>query len=153
MKSTFDYKFEKTGTAELVVNDLGNCSIQANMDGWWQGAKVTFSYFLIVRTLMGKMTVFEYGPTIIDSDYTDSLPGDSCFCSYHEEDFSEYRLQKIIDNFLNNPKRNISSAKLINASEALSYCKSIVDYMKKTTIDIPQGEDMLDDMNDEDDNN
>lgn len=34
MKSTFDYKFEKTGTAELVVNDLGNCSIQANMDGW-----------------------------------------------------------------------------------------------------------------------
>lgn len=93
---------------------------------------------------MGKMTIFEYGPTIIDSDYTDSLPGNSCFCSYYEENFSEYKLQKIIDNFLNNPRRNIASAKLIDASVALSYCKSIVEYMKNITSDIPQSEDVLD---------
>lgn len=33
MKSTFDYKYEKTGTAELTINDLGNCSIEADEDG------------------------------------------------------------------------------------------------------------------------
>lgn len=69
MKSTFDYKYQKTGLAQLVVNDLGNCAIEADSvrrEGT-PDEEIT-SYFLIIRTLEGKMSVFEYGPTIIKSD-------------------------------------------------------------------------------------
>lgn len=144
MKSTFDYKYEKTGLAQLVINDLGNCSIEADkvIRAGTPNEEI-ISYFLIVRTLEGKMSVFEYGPTIIKKDWTDGLSYDNCYCSYYEVDYSDYKLQKIIDKFLNDPKRGITVAKTVKASDALNSCVSIVDYMRMITQDVPESEDVI----------
>ena len=53
----FDYFTVQTVMANIEIEDIGNCAIEANNDNgeFW---------YLIIRTTLGSTQIFEYGPTI-----------------------------------------------------------------------------------------
>lgn len=107
----------------LEVEKIGNCAIEAQKPLINGGVAY---YYLVIRTSLGQSQIFEYGPVIPDID----LFPDEVICSFKRIEYSDYKVEKIIDKFLNNPKRNIKYACTIDAEEALSKCKSIINYMK-----------------------
>ena len=59
----------------------------------------------MIKTIMGITKIIEYGPYNIDLGLQHE---DSVVYSYKKIDYSEYKINNIIDKFLNNPKRCIT---------------------------------------------
>lgn len=105
---------------ELDIDDLGDLSIKAtNAHG--------DEYYLVIQTVMGSTTLFEYGPAHPDLD---TLPK-SVRCSFDRIDFSEGKIIKRIERFLNEGNRFIEDAAVISKEEALMGCRDVIDYVRK----------------------
>lgn len=55
MKLNFKYFYSRSATGDLEVEDIGNCSIEANDN-------LGNFYYLLIETNMGFTKIFEYGP-------------------------------------------------------------------------------------------
>lgn len=84
-------------------------------------------YFLIVHTVLGWTTVFEYGPAAPESD---ELP-QSVSCSISSFEFSEKAIAKRIANFLAPKCRQVVDAEVVSAHSALDQCTDLVEYAKR----------------------
>ena len=98
---TFEYLQRVTVEGELVVDNIGDCVIEANND-------FGELFYLIIRTELGWTEILEYGPCVPDllllhAEYQ---------IKYNRFEFSEYKIQKRIDKFLNDGKRSITQAKI-----------------------------------------
>ena len=116
---TFEYFFTRLATGELEVEDIGNCTIQACND-------MGMIWYLMTQTTLGWTKIMEYGPATPDFD---ELPK-SAFCTFERIEFDEKKLNKKINEFLNNPRRGITQAMEVDRYIAFEDCKSIVDYMR-----------------------
>ena len=115
----FQYSYITQNQADLEIDDIGNCAIEALNDA-------AEAYYLVIKTKYGTTSVVSYGPIIPDVDVFPK----SVNCSFKRLDYDEFKVEKIIDEFLNKGFRNISQAREISPDEALSNCRSIIEYMK-----------------------
>lgn len=120
MSKNYDYFYTKLATGTLDVEDSGNCYIEAFND---EG----HAYYLLIETSLGYTKIFEYGPAI--SDFQE-LPS-QVVCTFDRIEFNQKEIDKRINNFLNNFKRNITQATEVERSVIFENCKSLIDYVEK----------------------
>ena len=118
----FDYFTVKTVMANIDIEDIGNCAIEANNDNGE-------FFYLVIRTTLGTSQIFEYGPTIHSGVMEKSVN-----CSFKRMEFTEAKIIKKIQEFLNNPYRTITQAKEMTIEEALEQCDDLLIYMKENTF-------------------
>lgn len=119
MTKKFEYLTKITTYNDIEIDDIAECAIVANND-------LTEEWVLIVSTELGFTDVFEAGPFIGDMS---TLPK-SFISSYRRTDFSESKISKIIDAFLNNPSRGITQAVEVDKGEAKSKFIDLAKYIK-----------------------
>lgn len=117
---TFDYFKVTSVNGELEIEDPGNCAIRAaNDDGE--------EYYMIVETSLGSSRIFTYGPCVPDMDL---LPK-SVNCHFSRIIYSSVKINKAINDFLNDRFANITFAEVVEPTQALQNCKSIIKYMEQ----------------------
>lgn len=103
----FEFSVQKTFTQSIDVVDIGNTALRCtntNFD----------SYYLIIKTVMGKTHIFKFGPVCQDIDAL--LDG---FCvEYKKIDYKELSISREIDKFINDYKKAIDSVEEITEYEA-----------------------------------
>lgn len=119
MEKSYNYFETSTFLGQLDVDDIGDCTIEANND---QG----LVYYLIIKTIYGITHCLETGPFMIDFN---ELPKVSSI-KYLSFEYSDKRINKIIDSFLNDPNRGITQAKIIDEQEVYENSKDILNYFK-----------------------
>ena len=119
----FEYYITKIVNGSIDIEDTGNCAIKAYNDN---GS----CYVLIIETSLGISRVFQYGPAVHDLDL---LPK-SVNCSFKRIEYSDYKIHKVIDEFLNNGYSGITQAFVVDKDEALNECRSIIEYMKQDIL-------------------
>ena len=102
----FDYLERVVVESQLEVENIGQCVIQANND-------IGEEFYLVIITELGWTEILEYGPIVPDLAI---LPA-TYNISYNRIEYSEGKLERIIDKFLNNPKRMITQAKVTTLEE------------------------------------
>lgn len=114
-----EYFVERRYQAELKIEDPGFFALELNND------KLMF-WYIIVRTSLGQSQIYTFGPIIPDLDI---LP-DSVTSTFTRIDFDEYKIESIVDKFINDGKKSITQAIEIPIEEALEKSRSILEYMK-----------------------
>lgn len=109
----FEYSQRVVVEAELDIENIGQCAILARTD-------LGEEYYLMIRSELGDVDVVEYGPSIPDLA---KFPA-SVVYTYDHFEYSDYKLQKRIDKFLNNAKRGITQAECVQISDILPNIKS-----------------------------
>lgn len=95
----FDYLTRVVVEGQLSVNNIGRCVLLARNDFGEE-------WYLLIQTELGWTEVIEYGPAHTDFAL---LPA-SVRQSYDRFEYSEGKICRIIEKFLNDPKRMISQA-------------------------------------------
>lgn len=114
----FEYLQRVVIDAEIDIDNIGQCVLQANND-------IGEEFYLVIRTELGWTEVIEYGPCTPDLDM---LPM-SYQINYLRFEYSEGKIERIIDKFLNNPKRGISQAKMTDLDSIRPFMVNPVDKM------------------------
>lgn len=96
---TFDYLERVVVDGQLDVDNIGDCVILTRND-------LGEEWYLLITTNMGWSEVVEYGPAHPDFDL---LPN-SVRQTYDRFEYNQGKLIRIIEKFLNDPKRLISQA-------------------------------------------
>lgn len=117
---TFEYLYKLTPQDSIDIEDMGNVIIQANNDD-------ADEWYLSISTKLGWTTVKDYGPLTIDDD---SL-GYSFSFNYKRFEYSEQKIYKLIDFWLNDKKKNITQLRLITKQEFDKRLKGLKDDSSK----------------------
>lgn len=113
---TFDYLQRVIVDGQLDVDNIGDCVIQANND-------FAEEFYLIIKTELGFTEVLEYGPIVPDLPI---LPPEYQI-KYNKFEYNQSKLEKIIDRFLNNPKRIVTQAKLTTLEDIREFLVNPID--------------------------
>lgn len=120
----FKYYYVQTYSDILDIENLGNCFIEAFSD---KGLKV----YLWIRTELGFSKILEAGPYIDDG----KIPCKVCDISFFQTEFSESKIIKRIQSFLNTPKYAITQAfdkqEEYTEQEKFEKLYNIINYMEK----------------------
>lgn len=114
----FEFDKETISNNLIDIEDLGNFALEAT-------GFLGEVYYLAVKSVSGMSHIFKYGPIIPDIEV---LPAE-VHCSYNMMDYNQKKLIGIINQFLNMPKAEIKSARLIEFDELLENCRNIAEYM------------------------
>lgn len=98
---TFDYMQRVVVDAQLDVENIGECVILGRND-------LGDEYYLIVRTELGFTELIQYGPACPEIHI---LPFNISM-NYSRFEFSQGKIERAIDKFLNDPKKLISQAEV-----------------------------------------
>ena len=96
---TFEYLQRVTVEAQIEVDNIGETCLLARND-------LGEEWYLMIHTELGWTEVIEYGPAVPDI----SLLPASVHYSYDRFEFSDFKITRRIENFLNAPKRGITQA-------------------------------------------
>lgn len=119
----FNYNGETVYSDILELDSLGQACIEA-IDS--QG----FTYYLIIRTLLGESTILEYGPIIPDLGILPPIYN----INFQRVAYSEKTITKIIRKFLspkNKGKNKVEVANILEYEEALSKGINPFEYLKE----------------------
>lgn len=112
----FDYLRTTTALDTIDIEDIGNCAINAINDD-------AEEWFLIINTYEGWTETIEFGPLVVDTeDLRTFFKYDKYAC-----DFSEKKIGRSIDKFINDPKRMITQVFEVEKDFAKSRFNSIKD--------------------------
>lgn len=103
----FEFSVQKTFNQSIDIVDMGNTALRCtnhHMD----------SYYIIVKTIMGKTSILKYGPVCPDVD----ILLEDFFVNYRKIDYKEAAVYKEIDKFINDYKKNIDTVEEITEYEA-----------------------------------
>ena len=103
----FEYAAKRTFDESIDILDIGNTAIKCistNLD----------EYYLITKTVMGKVSVIKFGPVVQDLDV---LINDFS-ASYKKIDYKEIAIRKEIDKFINDFRKEINSIEEVTEFEA-----------------------------------
>ena len=118
----FEYYYVKAFSDTLDIENLGNCFIEAYND---IGAR----YYLWIKTDFGFTKILQGGPFVGDG----KIPCKNCSLQYEETSFTDAKMVKKIQAFLNNPKYEITQAfnkqDEYDEQEKLSKLYNIIEYM------------------------
>lgn len=117
---TFEYLQRIVVDAQLDVDNIGECVLRGRND-------LGEEYYLIVRTDMGWTEQINYGPVTPDIDI---LPF-NINLSYSRFEFNQTKLMRAIDKFLNDPKKMITQADVIEISDIR---ENIIDSINKIIL-------------------
>lgn len=116
----FEYFKQTMAMASLEVDDIGNVCIEANTD-------LNECFYLIIKTTMGTTNIVTYGPIIPGLDMLEK----ECSCSFKRINFNQGKIIEAIKSFLNQPKKIITQAQIIDLEDACKNCINIIDYIRK----------------------
>lgn len=102
----FEYLQRVIVDAELEVDNIGDVVIQANND-------LAEEFYLIIKTELGWVEVIESGPIVPDLNL---LPLNYNI-KYSRFEYNQSKIERIIDKFLNDPKRIITQAKIVELED------------------------------------
>lgn len=103
---------------ELEIEDTGNCVIEASND-------MGMFWYLSIQTSLGWTKITEYGPATPDFF---ELPK-SVSCVFNRIEYDEKKIVNSVNMFLNNSKRNITQARVVDLDTMLDNTKSILEYI------------------------
>ena len=121
---TFEYLQRVVIEAQLEVDNIGQCVILGNTDFGEE-------YYIVIATELGWTEVLEYGPITPDL----SLLPLNYNISYSRFEYNEYKIERIIDKFLNNPKRGITQARVVELADIRQYMINPIDKVFPITGD------------------
>lgn len=116
----FQYFATKVVNADIEVDDIGSCAIQAFND---RGEE----YNLIIETNLGTCRSLVFGP--VNPDF-DLLP-EKLSIQFERFNFSEKTISKMINKFLNDPYKNITQALTKTKEELLADLPNLKEYMNQ----------------------
>lgn len=102
----FEYLQRVIVDAELEVDNIGDVVIQANND-------LAEEFYLIIKTELGWVEVIESGPIVPDLNL---LPLNYNI-KYSRFEYNQSKIERIIDKFLNDSKRIITQAKIVELED------------------------------------
>lgn len=114
----FQYLYTQQATGVFEVEDLGNFALSCTNDLYHE-------YILLVKTMYGVTKVVSYGPNLIDQDTLN----DSVDLKYQQFDFNSYKIQTLVDRFVNEARRAISQVTVIEQAEAINRIKDVTKYL------------------------
>lgn len=103
----FEYSVQKTFNESIDVVDIGNTALRCH------GSKLDF-YYIILKTVMGKTNIIKFGPVMPDIDVLFS----DFTVSYKKIDYKENLIEKEVDKFINDYKKEITLVEEITEYEA-----------------------------------
>jgi hypothetical protein len=103
----FEYSVQKTFNESIDVVDIGNTALRCH------GSKLDF-YYIILKTIMGKTHILKFGPVMPDIDVLFS----DFTVSYKKIDYKENLIEKEVDKFINDYKKEITLVEEITEYEA-----------------------------------
>lgn len=112
----FEYLQRITVEGQLDVDNIGDCTLLARNDFGEE-------FYLIIKTELGWTEVIEWGPVAPDI----GLLPTTVSITYNRFEYNEYRLEKLIDKFLNNPKRGITQAQITDLETIRPFMVNLVD--------------------------
>ena len=113
---TFDYLQRVVVESQLEVDNIGECVLRANND-------VAEEFYLIIKTELGWTEVLEYGPCVPDLDLLQM----NYQITYNKFEFNQGKIERIIDKFLNNPKRVITQAAVVELEDIYDFLVNPID--------------------------
>ena len=123
----FKYFYTRTHTDVLDVENLGNCFIEAFNDN---GTR----FYLWIRTELGFTKILEAGPFVDDG----VIPCKECNLLFNETSYSDSKMNKRIESFLNTPRYHITQAfdkqEEYTEEEKFSKLYNIIKYMEKEDL-------------------
>jgi hypothetical protein len=102
-----EYSVKKTFNESIDIVDIGNTALRC-VDGCRD------EYYIILKTVMGKVSIIKFGPVCPDLDM---LINDFSV-SYKKMDYKEMAIHKEVDKFINDFKKEITSVEEITEYEA-----------------------------------
>ena len=103
----FEYSVQKTFNEIIDVLDIGNTALRCH------GSKLDF-YYIILKTIMGKTSIIKFGPVMPDID----VLFNDFTVSYKKMDYKENLIEKEVDKFINDYKKEITLVEEITEYEA-----------------------------------
>ncbi len=102
-----EYSVQRTFDESIDIVDIGNTALRC------VGSKFD-EYYIILKTIMGKVSIIKFGPVLPDID---GLLNDFSV-SYKKIDYKEPAIFKEIDKFINDFRKEITSVEEITEYEA-----------------------------------
>lgn len=102
----FQYLKTETYMDSIDLEDIGNCCLVINNDECEE-------WYLKIKTSLGWSECIIFGPLTIDDDGL----GYNFYYSYNKFEYNEKRLYKTINDFINNPKKQITQARIIEEND------------------------------------
>ena len=109
-----DYSVQTTFTQSLVVNDIGNCAIICHGTCGFGETASEADYYILINTIMGRTTIFKWGP--MEPDFEELPSGFNL--SIKSIKYKESSITKEITLFINAPEKGIYEAEVIEKDEA-----------------------------------
>ena len=113
---TFEYLQRVVIDGTLEVDNIGDCVIQGNND-------LGEFFYLIITTELGWTEILDYGPCVPDLE----LLSANYTIRYQRIEYNQGKLERIIDKFLNDPKRMITQAKTVFLDDILEDLVNPID--------------------------
>ena len=106
----FNYNQQKVFMNSLEVEDPGNTALRIeNIEG--------FDYYIILKTIMGKTSIFKFGPIMSGVD----LFVNGFSSSYVKTNYKEKTINKTISQFINDPyKGMISNIEVLDQRDVIN---------------------------------
>ena len=103
----FEYSATRTFNEMIDIVDMGNTALRCTNSEMCD-------YFIILKTVMGKTSIIKFGPICQDVDMLIS----DFSVEYKKMDYKEAKIEKEIDKFINDGKKEINSIEEITEYEA-----------------------------------
>ena len=103
----FEYSVQKTFNETIDVVDIGNTALKCT-------GKLLDEYYIILKTIMGKVHIIKFGPVAPDLD----MLINEFSVTYKKIDYKENAIHKEVDKFINDFRKEISSVEEITEYEA-----------------------------------
>lgn len=116
---TIDFEVNKTFNQHLDIEDPGNCCIRCEDLDW-------NNHYLVIKTIRGMSYCLEYGPIAVEADTL----AENFTVKFSMLKFNEKKLFGKISNFLNDPKKQITSAILDVDENAFDDFPDVIDLYK-----------------------
>lgn len=109
---TFDYLMRTVVEGQLDVDDIGSNVILGRNDFGEE-------HYLITRTDMGYTEMIVFGPVTPDID----ILSNNVNMSYQRFDFNQGKIERLIDKFLNDTKKCITQASVVEYEDIRDFIK------------------------------
>lgn len=113
---TFEYLQRVVVDATLEIDNIGECALQARND-------LGEEFYLMIHTNTGWTEIIEYGPSTPDI----TLLPRSISYKYDRFEFNSAKIERLIDKFLNDGKRMISQAQIVEVDDIRDFIVSPLD--------------------------
>ena len=115
---TYEYLYEVKATGFLEIENIGECALVANNDFLQE-------QILIITTELGKTTILKYGPVFVDN----VQPPTNVSYTFEEIDYSDYKIDKTIEKFINDAKFRTTQVTVVEIDDALDRIVDLKEFL------------------------